>query len=450
MDKSTKIKELKRQIDSLKTEVDYYNALQMSRKDAINGSYGAFANPHFCFFNNELAATVTAIGRNLIQWMDFKNEAYWYEKWHLDTFLHEKLGVKNVQKIDPTYIDPYKNIYYLVDRKDTKYESKQSYEQLFFMSLDKLEKWASNETDLKLKAIYQEVVDIKHNRITRKQPLSIYVDTDSLFLSYDVALKSCNWQGDPKDFIMKVNEYRLDTYFNNVLASYAKYYGVENMEDFEMERINKNVIFLEKKHYIQNVSWEDGIHYEDLTYLYSKGIEIVKSSTPKFAREKVMNIIKYLLSNPDTYNIKDLLKQVKDLKREFVLADIEDLAMTSSMNNYDAKVINDKTHLEFVTGAHFSIKASAFHNMLLNQNPEYTTKYEPIKSGNKIKYYYTKDPRNEIFAYNRGAHPKEFAPEIDMDTQFEKSVLNIVNRFVNVLGMPKLNKRLSVVLPLFS
>ena len=88
--------------------------------------------------------------------------------------------------------------------------------------------------------------------------------------------------------------------------------------------------------------------------------------------------------------------------------------------------------------------------MLLSQNKEYTTNYEPIKSGNKIKYYYTKDPRNEIFAYNRGAHPKEFAPEIDMDTQFEKSVLNIVNRFINVLGMPKLNKRLSVVLPLFS
>ena len=317
------------------------------------------------------------------------------------------------------------------------------------MSLDKLERWAQKENDTKLKAIFQEVVDMKHNLITRKVPVSIYVDTDSLFLSFHPAMLSCDFKGDFKDFIMKANEFRIAGYFNNVLKKYADRYGVENIEDFEMERIDKNVVFLEKKCYVQNIVYEDGINYDEMTYLYYKGIEIIKSSTPKFARERVIGIIKYLFSNPESYNIKDLLKLVKDLKREFVLADIEDICMQTSMNNYDAKVTNDRDKLEFVTGAHFSIKAAAFHNYLLNQQADLGSKYEPIKSGNKIKYYYTKDSRHNVFAFSRGCYPVEFAPEIDMDVQFEKSVLNIVNRFVNVLGMPTINKRLGVVLPLF-
>jgi DNA polymerase elongation subunit (family B) len=451
VNKEEKIQQLKKEIETLRGEVDYYNALQMSRKDAINGAYGAFANPHFCFFNNDLAATVTACGRNLIQWMDYKNESYWYDSWHTDTWLHNQLGIKGpVKPIDPSYLDSNGNLYIPIDRTGTEYASKKDWEKLWFMSLDKLERWAAKEVNPTLRNIYQEVVDMKHNRITRKVPVSIYVDTDSLFLSYHPAMLSCDWKGDCKEFIMQANKLRIAGYFTNVLNSYAKKYGVENIEDFEMERVDKNVVFLEKKCYVQNIVYEDGINYEEMSYLYYKGIEIIKSSTPKFARERVIEIIKYLFSHPDDYNIKDLLKLVKDLKREFVLADIEDICMQTSMNNYDAKVVNDKDKLEFVTGAHFSIKAAAFHNYLLNQNPNLSTKYEPIKSGNKVKYYYTKDSRHEIFAFSRGAYPVEFAPEIDMDIQFEKSVLNIVNRFVNVLGMPKINKRLGVVLPLFN
>lgn len=462
VDKEAKIEELRQKIVLLKNEVDYYNALQMSRKDAINGTYGAFANPHFCFFNNDIASTITAFGRNLIQWMDYKNERYWYEIWHMDTFLHNKLKELNlipqdvlVKQIDSSYKDENGVLYIPIDRSGTIYQSKDSYEKLWFMSLDTLEEWASSEEDQKLRSIYQEVVDMKHNKITRKVPVSIYSDTDSLFASFHPAMISCNFDTTDtdkcKEFISVINKERIKIYFDNVLDKYAKIYGVENLEDFELERIDKSVIFLEKKHYIQNIVFEDGIHYDELSYLYSKGIEIVKSSTPPFAREHVMGIIKYLFSNPDTFNIKGLMEHVKNLKKSFIVSDIESISMQTSMNNYDAKVLNDKDKLDFVTGAHFSVKAAAYHNFLLNQNSNLITKYEPIKSGNKIKYYYTKDKRyNDIFAFTRGSYPKEFAPEIDMDVQFEKTVLNIVNRFGNVLGLPTINKRLSVIMPLFN
>ena len=72
-----------------------------------------------------------------------------------------------------------------------------------------------------------------------------------------------------------------------------------------------------------------------------------------------------------------------------------------------------------------------------------------LKSGNKLKYYYCTDQRNNVFAFARGSYPKEFAPEIDIDLQFEKTVLQIVNMFTEALGLPHLNSRLTFRLSIF-
>lgn len=94
-----KIKELRKKEKSLKQEVDYYNALQLALKLVLNGSYGALATAYFILFNNKVAGSVTAQGRNLTKTMNDVNEKYWYEMWHNDLELHEKLGVTNVKKI---------------------------------------------------------------------------------------------------------------------------------------------------------------------------------------------------------------------------------------------------------------------------------------------------------------------------------------------------------------
>jgi DNA polymerase elongation subunit (family B) len=454
MTKEEKIQDLKERIKILKSEVEYFDSKQMASKLILNGSYGAFANQHFCFFDNDIAGTVTAMGRNLIQLMDRKNEQYFYEHWHKDVHIHKLLGIKteDIKPIDGSYLDQYNSLYFLIDRTGTRYETARAYEDLYEMSLDKLEKWAEVEADPKIREIFNEVVLIKHNEIRRKVSISIYADTDSLFVAYQPAMDSCNWQGDPMDFINILNKNRIQKYFTNILDKYALKNKVENIEDFELERIDQSVIFLEKKCYVQNVVLEDGIPYKPLSYMPSKGIEIVKSSTPKFARERAMELIKYLFAHPKDYKIQEVLNIVKELKKAFMWCaaeNIEDVSMSCSMNNYEKGVIEDTKELKFNTGAHFSVKAAAFHNYLLKKNPEMLTKYEFVKSGNKIKYYYTKNSLHETFGYNRGSFPTEFAPEIDLDLQFEKSVLNIINRFMGVLNMPIINKRISVVMALF-
>jgi hypothetical protein len=261
-----------------------------------------------------------------------------------------------------------------------------------------------------------------------------------------------NWAHE-LEFIHGLDKFRIEDYFKQMLNEHAASYGVENVEDFELEKIAESVINLEKKKYIQHITWEDGIDYERFSYYQPKGVELVRSSTPQFARDKEMGIyrvVKYLFKHPDDFNIKELVGIVKEMRREFEMADINDISGQSSCSKYDEKVLNDKDSLEFVTGAHFAVKAAAYFNFLLHQNKELQTKYEFLKSGDKIKYYYTDEPQFPIFAFKRGEYPIEFAPNVDYDTQFEKVILSPINSIIKKLGMPEINKRLSVIMDIFS
>ena len=94
-EKIQKIESLKKKVNDLKKEVDYYNALQLALKLVLNGSYGAFATSYFILYNNHVAGTITAQGRDLTKTMDKVNEKATYnlyggdamEKW-ASTFLN--------------------------------------------------------------------------------------------------------------------------------------------------------------------------------------------------------------------------------------------------------------------------------------------------------------------------------------------------------------------------
>ena len=203
--------------------------------------------------------------------------------------------------------------------------------------------------------------------------------------------------------------------------------------------------------------------FEDLSHFYPKGVEIVKSSTPVFVRENIWGFIKHLFKNPGDVSIKEILKIMKNLKKEFKLADIEDISMTTSLNNYEIRNIDDQTIMETVKGAHFSVKAATLHNYILNKNTKYKERYDLLQGG-RIKWYFTKNDFTikqednikpaDRFAFLRSFHPSELTTkegiELDYDLQFEKTFLSIANRFIEPIGLPEINKRLSVLNSLFS
>ena len=457
---------MKKQASDIKKEVDYYNALQLALKLVLNGSYGAFATSYFILYNNHVAGTITAQGRDLTRTMDKVNEDYWYNQWHLDHELHFKLGVKEVTQINKN--EPV-SIYADTDSLFVSFKPAIDHciwKDLVFNNdyLNSLDSKFIILTNDETKTSNPNCVGVA-NKLSELEEL-IKSDYDLLLIDgnyvKDRGLNKMinngvftsevrwNWNSE-QDFIQGADHFRYGGYFKKCLEDYAESFGVENKEDFELERISESMINIAKKKYICHITYEDGIPYERLNYIYPKGVELVRSSTPAFAREKIVHIVKYLFSHPDTFNIKDLLKLVKGLRKEFELADIDDICMQSSVSKYEIKVLEDtKLPLQFVSGAHFAVKSGAHHNYLLSLNKEYQQKYEFIKSGVKIKYYCCKDKSiTDMFAYSRGSYPIEFAPEIDYDEQFAKSILSPINSIIEPLGMPEITKRLSVVMDIF-
>ena len=414
-----------------------------------------------------MAGSITAMGRDLTQTMNRVNEEYWYNHWHTDTFLHKKLCIKNVTQIpkdEPTSIYADTDSLFVSFKPAIKHcEWKNLFLNDGYLSfLDEEFIVLDHKSKLKVKNHFTSVSEFKEFLKTTDIK-SIIIDGHYIKnrdLQKDVEIQELlkdktilwNWSNE-LDFIHGIDQFRFGGYFKKCLDEYAAKFGVENKEDFELEKISESIISIAKKKYIQHIIYEDGISHDRLSYLYPKGVELVRSSTPLFARDKIVTIVKYLFSEPENFNIRELLKIVKSLRKEFDLCvpdKIDDISMQSSCSKYEEKVINDKTHLEFVTGAHFAVKASAYYNFLLHKNSKLQEKYEFIKSGSKIKYYYCKDKSlNEIFAFTRGSYPVEMAPEIDLDIQFEKCILSPINSIIEPLGMPEINRRLSVIMDIF-
>lgn len=467
-EKKLRIKELEELISKKKAEKDYYKAMQLSLKLVLNGSYGAFANKYFVCSNADIANSITAHGRDVIQYMMENIEKHFYEEWHLNKDIHRILGKEYICKVGEKYqaytIDfnpigyPESNINDLFKRKN--------------ISTDELV--VSNFKNGDIEVLYEyDICDFSTVQPLDKNPVwieeegrqkynggnqvIIYGDTDSLYVSYEPIMKSVGFEySDDTDwgrrFILHIDAIYIKPLFDNWLNEYASIYGVKSIHDFELETISKSSLFMKKKKYLNNVVWEDGVYYDDLSYYFPKGIDIVRSSTPPFVRKNIYRVINYLFQNVGRVNIHQILKIVKDIRKEFELADIEDVSMTSSCSNYQNKVLDDTVSLQFVNGAHFGVKASAFHNYLLNKNSEYKGKYDYLKSG-RIKYYYVKHPMNDIFAYLRSFHPIEIVEKerviFDVDEQYDKAFLSVVNRFLEPIGVPQINKRLSVLKSLF-
>lgn len=298
-----------------------------------------------------------------------------------------------------------------------------------------------------------EMVDESHTFIANDMLVH-----NSNYMSYKPIMDSVGFDGDPLEFILHVDKVLVKRLFKKFLDDFADSYGVENVHDFELENINSTSLHLGKKIYMKNTVWDEGVFHRDGLNLIPTGMKVIKKNTPPWVRGTnqkggIWTFIDYIFSQDvKSLDIINILKIVKELREEFELQNIEDISMTTSCSNYSDKVIDDVNDVITLKGAHFSIKAAALHNYLLNNNSEYKTKYDLIRGG-KIKYYYCKHNMNNVFGYLRSFHPTEITEKekviFDYDTQFEKTVLAIVNDFLKPIGLPLINKRLGVLGSLF-
>jgi DNA polymerase elongation subunit (family B) len=378
------VEEIKAEILRLKKMSDNYKNEEQGVKLTLNSIYGALGNQYFACFNTEVAESVTLQGQDLIKFAEKIINKYFHEHWHLDTELHEKMGVRNVRPISAEMV--------------------------------------------------------------------IYVDTDSNYVNFGNVISSCDFDCTPLDFILKLNDLRLATYIKNCLDIYAKKWNTNNYQDFELEAISRNAIFLGKKKYIVNLTYEaPGKHFVDLTRIKPTGIEIVQGGTPPFAREKLIFLLKHLFETGRKFDIRTFVKMLREIKSEFKIQKPESISIGVGVNNIEKFILNDTTKFEVAKGCPMHVRASGYHNYILN-NSKYKAKYSLIRSTEKIKYYFVavnNEQENNVFGYLNGSYPYEYAPPIDFDAQFNRTILDPINRFIEVMGYNPLSPNLLLVSALF-
>jgi DNA polymerase elongation subunit (family B) len=282
-----------------------------------------------------------------------------------------------------------------------------------------------------------------------EKPVGIYIDTDSVYVKFDEVIKKCEgWEGDEKEFILKLYEVRLKGFIESILQKYADDNNAENFLSFELESIAKNAIWLAKKKYMQNIVWKDpDIHYDDLSKISAKGFEIIQSSTPLFARQKLKELLTYIFSVKEL-DMKQFADLLKDIKRQFKLANVDQISFSKKVNNYQKYIVNDYEAFEIASKCPIGVRSAGYHNYLLN-NSGLKGKYQPLGNGEKLKMYFSTDKSCDVFAYAPGEYPYEFAPTIDHDRQFEKTILDPINRVITAMGFKAFNRNLIYTTSLF-
>lgn len=370
-----------------------FTAYEQAVKLTLNSIYGAFGNKWFHFFNIDIAESITKQGKNAILYSETILNKYVNEFWHKDKAVHDKFNIKVKGKIE--------------------------------------------------------------------KPAVIYIDTDSCYVQFQDLYESIIWPDEETalpidEFILAFYAFRLKDYITATMAKYASLRNTDNFLFFELESLAYNGIWMSKKKYIQNIAWDDKLEVTDrhpsLKKVKTIGFDTIQSSTPKFAREKLVEALRILFScksSPGPGELEQLVQFMKTSKKEFQLADIDDISFNRRTNNIDKYIVDDQIEFQVGLKCPANVKAAGYYNYLLNNNSKFKNKYKVIGNGEKLKIYNCKTPISEVYAYMPNEHPYEIAPQVDYDTQFEKCMIDPLNRVLVATGLQTLDTNLIYASALF-
>ena len=90
-------------VEYQKKSSDFHNEEQ-GVKLTLNSIYGALGNKWFSLANIDVAESVTLQGQDIWKFAEKIINRYFNELWHLDTEVHEKMGIKNVRPLNLDFI----------------------------------------------------------------------------------------------------------------------------------------------------------------------------------------------------------------------------------------------------------------------------------------------------------------------------------------------------------
>jgi len=275
---------------------------------------------------------------------------------------------------------------------------------------------------------------------------AIYTDTDSVYTCIETAINSVEGLQLSDDqaiqFVIDMNAYRLKNYFVKVLEKYAEHFHTKNRQNFELESISRAGIWAAKKKYVlEVVTKEDHLKKPSLLI---KGLEAIQASYPIWARDNLKKIYWLLLDKGYDLDLEnDLIPILKEMRKDLDNLEINDIAFSFRVRVFE-EYLNSLNPLEIEKGMPIYGRASAYHNHIIKKTNN--EKYPMIRSGSKIRFYYTNPDENEygfdIFAYPPGDVP-DFAIPIDRDHQFFRLIVEPINKLLIAMGFWNIDQNLN-------
>ena len=266
-----------------------------------------------------------------------------------------------------------------------------------------------------------------------KDDYIIYNDTDSVYITVDPIIekliekdrlqndeqKITDWiDGFVKDKIDKVIE-DTNNEFSDILNAYDK-----SVIQAEREVIASSGLWLSKKKYILKVLDNEGVRYHDKPDLKIMGVEIAKSSTPKYFKQKLKDSIDIILEG----DIGDMKEYLDSIKKEVTHQPLPDISKTIGIGSLNYDLDNPKFD---ATGRKIAVpinsRAALVYNRYIKSHPELSKRYNEIQTGDKIKIAYLKTPnpfKSDIIAFNDQRFEEVIKDYIDYDSIYDKFFLS--------------------------
>lgn len=263
----------------------------------------------------------------------------------------------------------------------------------------------------------------------------IYNDTDSCYITLDYFVT--NVLGIPEnkhaekaatitEVIDRFIKKEIDPLMAKEFAWLADLLGsTNNTLSMKREAIADRGIIRGRKNYVLQVWDMEDVRYHE-PEIKSVGVEIVKTSTPKMARDELEEMMKIILNKDNN----TLLIAIDEFRKKFYNAKASEIARPTGVSEINGKTLQTK-------GNPIHVRASLGFNEMVKKH-KLNGIYEYIKDGTKMKYVYLKVPnhlRQNVIGFTDDL-PQEFDLHkyIDYETQFAKMFLDPLASFTSLIG----------------
>lgn len=264
---------------------------------------------------------------------------------------------------------------------------------------------------------------------------TLYNDTDSVYYTIDpFVVKKFGKDVNRKttevvDWIDNFEKKIIQPIIQNTINEFAEILNIYDptMVGVEREIIADVAVLISKKRYFARVLDAEGVRYDlDHPYIKIMGVEIIRSSTPPWVKDRLTESIQVILDSTES----DLRRWRDKVKAQFMEQDIMDISMTASISSLDYN-LGDK-------GVPQGAKSALAHNAWVEQN-DLESSIPTLKPGEKYKRCYLKTPNifnTDVISFESDAIADIIKDQgiYDYQLNFEKYFEGPLSNMIETLG----------------